>query len=172
MFSLENITDNIKILGYTGTIENVSDTLEEIDKIKNQCCDTGVIQLLDARGVGGKHHVLHGTIQAIKAFQRGENFANDLGIELCIRISAQRQISKALKLLGLHEGKMDICVVMIDCPDYFEDELNNIFTPDDSVFEPDVEYLSKLYNISDKQNESMYIEDSLIDKTSSLIVES
>ncbi|MGN1363473.1 MAG: KEOPS complex subunit Cgi121 [Methanobrevibacter sp.] len=168
---MENITNNIKILGYTGEIDDVSKTLKEIDKIKNQCCDVGVIQLLNARAIGGRRHVLHGTIEAIKAFQRNENLANDLGIELCLRISAQRQISKALNVLGLHTGEMDICIVLIDCPDYFEDELNNIFTPDDEVFKPDIEYLSKIYNISDKQNNSMYIEDSLIDKTTSLIVD-
>ncbi|OWT33058.1 hypothetical protein BGI41_04440 [Methanobrevibacter sp. 87.7] len=168
---MENITNNIKILGYTGEISDVSKTLKNIDNIKDQCCDIGVIQLLNAHAIGGKRHVLHGTIEAIKAFQRGENLANDLGIELCLRISAQRQISKALEILGLHTGKMDICVVMIDCPDYFEDELNNMFTLNDSVFEPDIKYLSKIYNISDKQNKSMYIEDSLIDKTTSLIVD-
>ncbi|MDD5959666.1 MAG: KEOPS complex subunit Cgi121 [Methanobrevibacter wolinii] len=168
---MENITSNIKILGYTGEIDDVSKTLKDIDKIKDQCCDVGVIQLLNAHAIGGRRHVLQGTIEAIKAFQRDENLANDLGIELCLRISAQRQISKALDILGLHTGKMDICIVLINCPDYFEDELNNMFTPNDEVFKPDIEYLSKIYNISDKQNDSIYIEDSLIDKTTSLIVD-
>ena len=168
---LDNITDNIKIQGFTSEIDDVSRTLKDIDKLKDQCCDGVVIQLIDAKGIGGKRHVLQGTIQAIKAFQRGTNLANDLGIELCIRISAQRQISKALKVLGLHEGKMDICVVMIDCPDYFVDELNDMFSKNDDVFKPDIEYLKGLYNISDKQFDSMYIEDILIDKTTNLTVE-
>lgn len=168
---MDNITDNIKILGYTGTIESVSKTLEDINRIKEQCCDGCIIQLLDAKGIGGRRHVLQGTIQAIEAFERGENLANDLGIELCIRISAQRQISKALKILGLHEGNMDICIVMIDCPDYFVDELNEMFSKNDNVFKPDIKYLKDTYNISDKQINSMYIEDILIDKTTSLTVE-
>ncbi len=168
---MDNITDNIQILGYKGEIKNIPEVLDNVNKIKDQCCDAGVIQLMDARAVGGKKHVLHGTIQAIQAFNRGTNLANDLGIEICIRISAQRQISKALKVLGLYEGEMDICIVMIDCPDYFVDQLNTMFERNDSVFEEDIQYLKEVYNISDKELESIYMEDLLIDKTTSLIVE-
>ena len=82
--------------------KNYKPLLKDIDKIKDQCCDVGVIQLLNAHAIGGRRHVLQGTIEAIKAFQRDENLANDLGIELCLRTSAQRQISKALDLLNNH----------------------------------------------------------------------
>ena len=66
---------------------------------------------------------------------------------------------------------MDICIVMIDCPDYFIDQLNDIFDRDDSVFDADIQYLKDLYNISDNQLQSIYMEDLLIDKTTSLIVD-
>ena len=168
---MDNITGNIQILGYKGEIKSIPNILDKINKIKDQCCDDCVIQLLDARAIAGKKHVLHGIIQAIEAFNRGTNLANDLGIEICIRISAQRQISKALKFLGLYEGKMDICIVMIDCPDYFIDQLNDIFDRDDGVFDADIQYLKDLYNISDNQLQSIYMEDLLIDKTTSLIVD-
>ncbi|KZX16252.1 kinase binding protein CGI-121 [Methanobrevibacter cuticularis] len=166
-----NIEENIEIAGFKTDIISIQETLETLDKIKNNCCDGCVIQLLNAKGIAGRKHIEHGITHAINAFKRKENLANDLGIEICIRTSAQRQISKALEILGLKEGNMDICVVMINCPDYFLDELSVIFDRDDSVLEKDQLILTELYDISEKELDIFCIEDILIDKTSALIVE-
>ena len=163
--------DNVEILGFTGEIESIPKTLEQIDNIRNSCCDIGIIQLMNADAIAGKEHLQHGTVHAIKAFERGDNLAKDLGIEILIRTSAQRQISKAFDILGLKEGKMNIAVVMIDCPDYFIDELSNIFTRNDAVLEADESKLTKIYEIPEKELKNMHIGDVLIDKTSKLIVE-
>ena len=166
-----NISDNIEIAGFKGEIDSIPDILKKVDSIKSNCCDGCIIQLMDAKQVAGKKHLLHGIIQGILAFKRNENLANDLGIEICVRTSAQRQISKALDILGLKEGEMDIVAVLINCPDYFIDELSNIFSYDDSVFAPDSSVLKEVYNISGEELAIMKIEDILVDKTSELIVE-
>ena len=163
--------DNVEILGFTGTIESIPKTLEQIDNIRNSCCDVGIIQLMNADAIAGKEHLQQGTAHAIKAFERGENLAKDLGIEILIRTSAQRQISKAFNILGLKEGEMNIAVVMIDCPDYFVDELSKYFTRNDAVLESDESILIELYNIPKKELKNMHITDVLIDKTSKLIVD-
>ena len=163
--------DNAEILGFKGTIETIPKTLEQIDNIRNSCCDVGIIQLMDADAIAGAKHLEHGTIHAMNAFERGDNLANDLGIEIMLRTSAQRQISKAFKILGLKEGKMNIAVVMIDCPDYFIDELSDIFTRDDSVLEADKSKLMKIYDIPEKELKTLHISDVLIDKTSKLIID-
>lgn len=163
--------DNIEILGFTGKIESIPKTLNQVEDIRNTCCDVGIIQLMDADAIAGKIHLEQGTIHAINAFQRGENLANDLGIEILLRTSGQRQISKAFDILGLKEGEMNIVVVMIDCPDYFIDELNDIFTRNDAVLEADESKLIKIYEIPEKELKNMHISDVLIDKTSKLIVE-
>ena len=163
--------DNVEILGFTGEIDSIPKTLEQIDNIRNTCCDVGIIQLMNADAIAGKKHLEHGTIHAINAFHRGENLAKDLGIEILIRTSAQRQISKAFDILGLKEGKMNIAVVLIDCPDYFVDELSNIFTRNDAVLEVNESILMNLYDIPQKELNNMHITDILIDKTSRLIVD-
>ena len=163
--------DNVEILGFKGTIESIPKTLEQVDTIRNDCCDVGIIQLMDADAIAGKRHLEHGTIHAINAFKRGDNLANDLGIEILLRTSAQRQISKAFNILGLKEGEMNIAVVMIDWPDYFIDELSTIFTRDDSVLEADESKLMKIYEIPQKELKTINISDVLIDKTSKLIIE-
>ena len=164
--------DNVEIAGFKGSIKNVSETLKDVEKIRNSCCDVGIIQLMDARSIAGRKHLEHGVVHAMRAFERGENLAKDLGIEVLLRTSAQRQISKAFDILGLKEGDMDIAVVMIDCPDYFIDELSEYFVRDDSVLEADESILKERYDIPDKELSNTYIADVLIDKTTKLIVDS
>ncbi|MGZ7069964.1 MAG: KEOPS complex subunit Cgi121, partial [Methanobacterium sp.] len=81
---------------------------------------------------------LHATLHAIKAFERNENIANDLGIEICVRASAQRQISKALQILGIKKDEMNICAVAVDCNTDILNELEDILDKrDDEVLNPD-----------------------------------
>ena len=162
---------NVEILGFTGTIESIPKTLDQVDNIRNGCCDVRIIQLMNADAIAGKIHLQHGIIHAMNAFERGENLANDLGIEILLRTSGQRQISKAFNILGLKEGEMNIAVVMIDCPDYFIDELSKYFVRNDAVLEADESILKDLYKIPEKELKNMHINDVLIDKTSKLIVD-
>lgn len=159
--------DNIQILGFKSTIHSVDETLNIIDGIKE---DGEIIQLLNADSIVSKNHIIHGVNQALLAFDRDENLANDLSVEIALRCSAQRQISKAFKILGLKEGKMNLCAVLINCRDY-SGELSEIFTPDESVFSPDVENLMRIYKISDEEIRCMSLEEIIIDRITKLTVD-
>ena len=115
------IMDNIKILGFNADIASVGETLSQIDDIKK---DGEIIQLLNADAIAGKNHIIHGVNQAFLAFDRGENLAKDISVEIVVRCSAQRQISKAFNILGLKEGNMDLCAVLVNCIDYSNDLSN------------------------------------------------
>lgn len=158
--------DNIQILGFKGTINSIGETLDYIDTIKE---DGEIIQLLNADSIVSKNHIIHGVNQALLAFDRGENLANDLSVEIALRCSAQRQISKAFNILGLKEGEMNLCVILINSKDHFE-ELSKIFTPDDSVFDLDESNLIKIYKISDDEIINMSLEDVIIDRIAKLTV--
>lgn len=159
--------DNVLILGFKAQIDNVNDTLNLIDSIKK---DGEIIQLLNADSIASKDHVIHGVNQAILAFERGENLAKDLSVEIALRCSAQRQISKAFKILGLKEGPMDVCAVLINCDDY-TNELSSIFTLDDSVFTPNVEHLMEIYKIRDVEVENLSVDEIIIDRITKLTVD-
>ena len=159
--------DNIKILGFKATINSIEDTLLQIDSIKE---DDEIIQLLNADSIASKTHIIHGVNQAFNAFNRGENLAKDISVEIALRCSAQRQISKAFKLLGLNEGKMNICAVLINCKDYTS-ELSSIFTFDDSVLIADNENLAEIYKISDDELKNFSIEDIIVDRITKLSVD-
>ena len=156
--------DNIQILGFRATIDSVGETLDLIDSIKE---DGEIIQLLNADAVVSRNHIIHGVNQAFLAFDRGENLANDISVEIVLRCSAQRQISKAFKILGLHEGDMNLCAVLINCGDYSQ-ELSEIFTPDDDVLIPVSDKLKEIYKIN---NDEMTLEDLMIDRITRLTVD-
>lgn len=158
--------DNVQILGFKATINSLEETLNLINSIHK---DDEIIQLFNADAIVSKNHILHGVNQAYLAFERGENLANDMSVEIALRCSAQRQISKAFKILGLKEGEMNLCAVLVDCDDYTT-ELSSIFTPDDSVLIADDDNLKKLYKISDAELENMSIEEIIIDRITKLTV--
>ena len=158
---------NLKIIGLKGKIDSVSDTLNQLNSIKK---DSEIIQLLNADAVAGRRHIEHGVNQAFLAFDRDENLAKDLSVEICLRCSAQRQISKAFDLLGLKEGPMNLCAVLIDCEDYTS-QLSSLFTLDDDVLTPDVGKLKEIYDISDDELEIIDVENILIDRISKLVVD-
>ena len=158
---------NLEILGLKGEINSVGETLSKINSIKK---DSEIIQLLNADAVAGRRHIEHGVNQAFLAFERGENLANDMGVEICLRCSAQRQISKAFDLLGLKEGPMNLCAILIDCDDYIS-QLSSLFNLDDDVLKPDVNVLKEIYGISDDELEIIGVENILIDRISKLTVD-
>lgn len=159
--------DNIRILGFRATISSVGDTLNEINEFKD---DDEIIQLLNADAVVSKNHIIHGVNQAFLAFERGENLAKDISVEIVLRCSAQRQISKAFKILGLSEGEMNLCAVLINCNDY-SSQLESLFIRDDSVLDADETKLKEIYKISDAEIENMSIEDIIVDRITKLTVD-
>ena len=159
--------DNIQILGFRANIDSVGEVLDEINSIRD---DGEIIQLLNADSVVSKNHIIHGVNQAFLAFERGENLANDLSVEIVLRCSAQRQISKAFKILGLKEGNMGLCAILINSKDHTQ-ELSSMFTRDDDVLIPNEENLVEIYKISDDELQNMSIEEIIIDRITKLTVD-
>lgn len=159
--------DNIQILGFRADIQSVGDTLDMINSIKQ---DDEIIQLLNADSIASRNHIIHGVNQAFLAFDRGENLAKDISVEIVLRCSAQRQISKAFKMLGLKEGNMNLCAILIDSRDYTE-ELSSMFTLDEDVLIANENKLIETYDISGRELETMSVEDIIIDRITKLAVD-
>ncbi len=182
------LNDNIpqiKIIGFKSEIKDVATTLKLINELNDNDSDF-TVQLLDARGIAGEKHILNATIHAINAFKRKNNIAKDLGMEICLRASAQRQISRAIEILGLKAGPMDICAVLVGCnsdeADEFcssmditqeiENKLNEMFTRDDTVLEANEQVLKEIYNIENEEMEVLgSVTYTLIERTTILILD-
>ncbi len=160
---------NIQISGFKPNITNFTELMDNINEISKNC----TIQLLNTDGIAGYEHILHATIHAIKAFEREDNIANDLGLEICVRASAQRQISKALNILGIKEGLVNICAVAVNCNENIMDKLEIILgKKDNEVLKPDETILKKTYNISGTEIKTMKnVTNVMIERTTLLILE-
>ena len=159
--------DNLKILGFKANIDSVGETLSQIDDIKKE---GEIIQLLNADSIVSRNHIIHGVNQAFLAFERGENLAKDISVEIVLRCSAQRQISKAFDILGLKEGEMNLCAILINCDDYTS-QLSSMFSLDDGVLISDDKKLREIYKISDIETENMSLENIIIDRITKLTVD-
>jgi KEOPS complex subunit Cgi121 len=160
---------NIQIAGFKSKITDYNELLNKISKSNNGC----TIQLMNAEGIAGREHVAHAAIHAIKSFLRKENISNSLGLEICVRTSGQRQISQALKILGITNGNIRLCVVAIDCDDKIMRTLGNLLGErDDMVLEAEVDKLKKIYNITEIQaTTAESITKLLMERTTLLITE-
>ena len=159
--------DNVQFLCFKASIDNVKNVLDRINSIKS---DAEIIQLFNADFIVSKKHIIHGIYQAFLAFKRNENLANDFGVEIVLRCSAQRQISKAFDLLGLKEGNMNLYVVLINSKDYTK-ELSSFFNLYDDVYNPDLNRLIDAYKISALELETFSVEDIIIDRITKLTVD-
>ena len=160
---------NIQVAGYKSNINNFKQLMYDISKFNPEC----TIQLMNAEGIAGKKHVIHATIHAIKSFSRKENISNDLGLEICVRTSGQRQISQALKMLGIKNGDLKVCAVAVDCEENIMEKLQEVLGErQDKVLEADDDKLKELYGISSIEIETAgSIPKILMERTSLLIIE-
>ncbi len=160
---------NIQVAGYKSNINNFKQLMYDISKFNPEC----TIQLMNAEGIAGKKHVIHATIHAIKSFSRKENISNDLGLEICVRTSGQRQISQALKMLGIKNGDLKVCAVAVDCEENIMEKLQEVLGErEDKVLEADNDKLKELYGISSIEIETTgSISKILMERTSLLIIE-
>lgn len=174
MGQFEFMNQNIQIAGFEAEINNLTEIMDSIKDMRaKSCCDGGAIQLLHARGIAGEKHILQATLQALKAFNRNENMANDLGLEICVRASAQRQISRALRILGIEKGKINIYAVAVDCDENVMQKLG-IFLgkKHNKVLKADINVLKELYEISNEEIKSAgNIERVLVERTALLSLE-
>ncbi len=137
----------IQVGGFNTHLTDFNDLISDLSKFNSKC----TIQLMDADGMAGKSHAQHATIHAIKAFSRNENISKDLGLEICVRTSGQRQISQALKMLGIRNGDMNVCAVAVGCETDIMEKLGDILGErDDEVLEPNDDKLRQIYKHLEK----------------------
>lgn len=159
--------ENIQIGGF---ISNVVDFKQLMNDLNGFGC---TIQLMDAEGIAGSQHALHSTVHALRSFSRGENISKDLGLEICVRASGQRQISQALNILGIRNGEMYVCAVAVDCEHDIMEKLEDLLGErDDKVLDADNEKLKDIYKLSDIEIEtSGNVTKLLMERTALLILE-
>ena len=100
------IGTNLHQVGIFGCTRTQSLTTEAITNITQQLTAKHdlVFLIVDADYVAGADHLLFATIHALTAFSRNSNRASTRQMEILRFAAAQRQISQALKLLGVSKS--------------------------------------------------------------------
>ncbi|MDI6645094.1 MAG: KEOPS complex subunit Cgi121 [Methanobacteriaceae archaeon] len=148
--------NSIEIAGFKAYVNDLENLLEKTIQLSDEYVldpsHRHTLQLLNADAIAGYDHILNAAKHALNAFQRGENVANDLGLEICLRASLQRQISKAITIMGLKEGDMNICAISINCNNKIMDHLEQFLgNRDDTVINPDLDHLKNIYGFSESE---------------------
>lgn len=143
------------------SVDNIPKFLKRIDEITS-LNNGSIIQLLDCDYICGQEHLNQAIAQSIKAFNEKQNFAKDKGLEICVRLSAQKQINQALKLLGIKE-QGNITAVYINATDKQVQMVEKLLSDrcDELLEEYDENLIIEAYgldnncNIVDKINEQI-----------------
>jgi len=102
-----------KYIGVTGfrNVE-IEDTKSFLDRIREKTEDASV-QFFSANLIAGHEHLYFAVLNALKAFESNLNISNSLAVEALLYASAQRQIKKAVELLGIKAESSEIALLVI-----------------------------------------------------------
>lgn len=108
---IEEFGKHVTIAGFRNV--RIKD-IEEFFKVMRKEKPSNVeIQFFDAKFVATWQHLYFAALNALTAFKNRENISESLAMESLLYASAQRQIRKAMKLLGIKPSSSEIAVLII-----------------------------------------------------------
>jgi tRNA threonylcarbamoyladenosine modification (KEOPS) complex Cgi121 subunit len=150
----EELNKKIIIIGFSNVqLENINTFLEQFRTETKGAA----IQFFDARHVAGPQHLYFAALNALNAFEKKTNISNNLEVEALLYASAQRQIQKAVKTMGIKQDSSEVAALIMTedghkKTDYISLVSENVLGErDDSVLEltkKKIEKIKKLFNIS------------------------
>jgi KEOPS complex subunit Cgi121 len=158
---LEGFNRHIAIAGLRNV--KISDVDKFLILVKEQT-ENACVQFFDAKLVAGWQHLYFAALNAVTAFKNKLNISNNLSIEILLYASAQRQITEAVKLIGIHPNSREVVVVIVADTRMEASSLLSIISAlltgsilDDGLLElsdDKVEGIRRLFEISDIELEA------------------
>ncbi|HDQ05420.1 MAG TPA: hypothetical protein ENN36_01695 [Candidatus Bathyarchaeota archaeon] len=155
----EEPNENITIVGFRNVqIEDINAFLEHTRK-ENKAA----VQFFDAKHVAGPQHLYFAALNALNAFEKNTNISNNLAVEALLYASAQRQIKKAVNMLGIKQDSSEVAALVITENRHKKSDYLRLVTKlipgerDDSVLEltdKKLGNIKKLFGISDLEFEA------------------
>ena len=104
------LNKNIVILGFSDVkLDDINAFLKQFRTQNNGA----PIQLFDARYVAGKQHLYFAAINALDAFKKKTNISNNLEVEALLYASGQRQITKAVEMMGIKQDTTQLAALIM-----------------------------------------------------------
>lgn len=107
---LEDFDRYIAIAGFKNV--RIGDVEEFFRHLRSKLGDLEV-QLFDAGLVAGRDHLYFAALNALTAFKNKLNISNSLAVETLLYASAQRQIRRAVEMLGIKSETSQIAVLIL-----------------------------------------------------------
>jgi KEOPS complex subunit Cgi121 len=156
----EEPNEHITIVGFKNVqIENINAFLEHFRK-QNRGAS---VQFFDAKHVAGPQHMYFAALNALNAFDKNTNISNNLAVETLLYASAQRQIKKAVEMLGIKQDSLEVAALIMTENRHKKTGYLRLVTKivpgerDDSVLEltdKKIKNIKKLFKISDIEFEA------------------
>ena len=106
----EKTEKRIIIIGFRNIqIKDINRFLEQFKEEKLRAA----VQFFDAKKVAGPQHLYFAALHALKAFDKNTKISNNLSVEALLYASAQRQIKKAVEMLGIKKDSSELAILII-----------------------------------------------------------
>jgi KEOPS complex subunit Cgi121 len=178
---LKQIKDFGKYLIITGfknvRIGDAEEFLKAINKEKPLSVE---IQFFDASLIATWQHLYFAALNALTAFKNKTNISKSLAMETLLYASAQRQIRKAMEIMGIKANTSEMAVLIIgEKPDMVKSALKMVSKyvnakEDESVLElskKKIELIKKTFGISELEFKTVMKKDDLKDALVRLVIE-
>ncbi|MGB9675557.1 MAG: KEOPS complex subunit Cgi121 [Candidatus Bathyarchaeales archaeon] len=138
------------------------------------------IQFFDAHVVAGWQHIYFAVLNALTAFKNKRNVSKSLAMETLLYASAQRQIKKSLKNVGIKPKTTEVALAIIgDKPETLKSALNMVVRVakakrDDKVLaltEEKIGGIREIFGISDLELEAVMEKDDLKKALADIVME-
>jgi tRNA threonylcarbamoyladenosine modification (KEOPS) complex Cgi121 subunit len=139
-----------------------------------------VVQFFNAELVATWQHLYFAALSALSAFRNKENISKNLAMEVMLYASTQRQIRKAITLVGVKCGSANMAVVVIgETPDSVKTVLSAVSKcigaePDETVLELSngkMQSIRKAFDISERELETIVEKNNFEQALVNLVVE-
>lgn len=158
----------------------IKDTKEFLKKMHKEKPSNVETQFFDAKFVASWQHLYFAVLNALTAFKNKENISKSVTMETLLYASAQRQIRKAMELLGIKSETSEIALLIIgENSETVKSALPIISASvnvqhDDTVLELSKEkkrIIQKTFGISDLELKTVMKKDGLEEALTSLVIE-
>ena len=154
--------------------DNINQLFEKINRSKNDYS----YQIFDAKAIGGVEHLYFAAVNALKAFNQGLNISKTFSLELLLYVSGQRQISKAIEMVGIKRDTKEVVLVIVSQDKEMVSNANICLskiigsTRDDSVLEiHDPNSVAKIYGMNNFCEDITALKKLLIERSALLVTQ-
>ena len=159
---IEEAERYVEITGFRNV--GIRDAEEFVKAARKELPQKTWIQFFDAELVSTWQHLYFAVLNALLAFTNGRNISKTVAMEVMLYASAQRQIRKAIQLIGVKRASANVAVVIIgENPEHLKAALSAVskhigVKPDETVLEftnEKIQSIRKAFGVSTEELEAV-----------------